>query len=184
MSHSRSFHRDFYSDTEVDATCTPQNSRPSTPIQSDSEYEITKFVKVSIVFFKYPSLLNLVTSEMDSWFYRKRTIKLGSGLGENSRHPESLPQQQCHCQGPNSRQVLSQLLYQNLPRNLVSSRIFPVGIRIYCKQLSSFSVSRRHFHSGTHRDFHSCRIGTETFNFTQILNKSESETRFLVTCMQ
>ena len=46
MSHSRSFHRDFYSDTEVDATSTPQNSRPSTPIQSDSEYEINKNQKV------------------------------------------------------------------------------------------------------------------------------------------
>lgn len=46
LPHSRSFHRDFYSDTEVDGNCTPQNSRPSTPIQSDSEYEITKIAKV------------------------------------------------------------------------------------------------------------------------------------------
>jgi len=41
--NSRSFHhREFYSDTEVDASGSPQNSRPGTPIQSDSEYEISK----------------------------------------------------------------------------------------------------------------------------------------------
>lgn len=42
MDRNRSYHRDFYSDTEVDATSTPRNSRPSTPIQSDSEYEFSK----------------------------------------------------------------------------------------------------------------------------------------------
>ncbi|CAG7818680.1 unnamed protein product, partial [Allacma fusca] len=39
---NRSYHRDFYSDTEVDVSSTPKNSRPSTPIQSDSEYEFSK----------------------------------------------------------------------------------------------------------------------------------------------
>jgi hypothetical protein len=42
----RSYHRDFFSDTEVEATNTPPNSRPSTPIQSDSEYEIKRTHKV------------------------------------------------------------------------------------------------------------------------------------------
>lgn len=42
LHHSRSFHRDFFSDTEIDPTGTPPNSRPSTPIQSDSEYETSK----------------------------------------------------------------------------------------------------------------------------------------------
>lgn len=46
ISHSRSFHRDFFSDTEIDPTNTPPNSRPNTPIQSDSEYEISKVHKV------------------------------------------------------------------------------------------------------------------------------------------
>ncbi|OXA56816.1 Phosphatidate phosphatase LPIN3 [Folsomia candida] len=45
ISHSRSFHRDFFSDTEIDPTNTPPNSRPNTPIQSDSEYEISKVHK-------------------------------------------------------------------------------------------------------------------------------------------
>jgi len=44
--HNRSFHRDFYSDTEVEAN-SPHTSRPSTPIQSDSEYECSKAQKVS-----------------------------------------------------------------------------------------------------------------------------------------
>jgi hypothetical protein len=49
ISHSRSFHREFFSDTEIDPTNTPPNSRPSTPIQSDSEYEISKVHKVCIL---------------------------------------------------------------------------------------------------------------------------------------
>ncbi|CAL8143784.1 unnamed protein product [Orchesella dallaii] len=42
--HNRSFHRDFFSDTEVEAN-SPHTSRPSTPIQSDSEYECSKVQK-------------------------------------------------------------------------------------------------------------------------------------------
>ena len=48
ISQNRSYHRDFYSDTEVDATSTPQNSRPSTPIQSDSEYELSKVQEAKV----------------------------------------------------------------------------------------------------------------------------------------
>lgn len=47
LPHNRSFHRDFYSDTEVEAN-SPHNSRPSTPIQSDSEYECSKVQKVRV----------------------------------------------------------------------------------------------------------------------------------------
>lgn len=48
MNHSRSYYREFFSDTEIDPTNTPPNSRPNTPIQSDSEYEINKVHKVSL----------------------------------------------------------------------------------------------------------------------------------------
>jgi len=48
---NRSYHRDFFSDTEVEATNTPPNSRPGTPIQSDSEYEISKTQKVAFYTF-------------------------------------------------------------------------------------------------------------------------------------
>lgn len=47
LPHNRSFHRDFFSDTEVEAN-TPHTSRPSTPIQSDSEYECSKVQKVNL----------------------------------------------------------------------------------------------------------------------------------------